>query len=296
VIDPARSYSIGEVSRLLALPTPTIRSWERRHDLRLGTRTPAGHRRYHADDIGVLTRLRDELAGGRSAGEAARIALSTLTVTPATLVDRFCTGARAFDTLEITETLDQARTLLGLTATVEEVAFPAMRELGRRWAATEGDVAHEHVATAALQAWLQTVRRTAPAPAAQAPVLLACGPDEQHTLALDALAALLAHAGVRCLELGARVPAASLEEAVRVSRARAVVLTCQIDSNRHSTVAALRAVAGTSADLYYAGAAFSSPCSRHGVPGHHLGDSISLAVRRLTPDERSAAGSSTATS
>jgi methylmalonyl-CoA mutase cobalamin-binding subunit len=46
-------------------------------------------------------------------------------------------------------------------------------------------------------------------------VLLACAPDEQHSLPLDVLAAALAEKGSAVRNLGARVPAAALVSAAR---------------------------------------------------------------------------------
>lgn len=43
--------SINEASRLLRVPAPTLRSWERRYDLPTTGRTPGGHRRYLAGDL-----------------------------------------------------------------------------------------------------------------------------------------------------------------------------------------------------------------------------------------------------
>jgi hypothetical protein len=55
-------------------------------------------------------------------------------------------------------------------------------------------------------------------------VLLACSPDEQHTLPLEALAAALAERGVASRLLGARVPANALREALaRTAPAAALI-------------------------------------------------------------------------
>jgi hypothetical protein len=299
VNDSYEAISIGGVSNLIGVPAPTIRSWERRHGLPVGERTESGHRRYRSGDVAALARMRDELAAGRGAVEAAATVISSLTGTPAVLVQDLCAAAHQFDPPAVIGVLDRASLLHGVTAAIELVLFPAMRELGRQWETAEGDVAHEHLATSAIQAWLRTAGQSAPQPLAQRPVLLACGPDEQHSLALDAFAVLLARAGVRCVNLGARVPATSLVEAVTGSKAYAVVLTCQLDRNRRAAVAALRAVAETPSAVHYAGAAFAEPSSRRGVPGRYLGDDLSGAVDlvvRSGPTEGSSNGESSTSS
>jgi DNA-binding transcriptional MerR regulator len=284
-------YTIGQVADLLGVPAPTIRSWERRHGLPVGVRTAVGHRRYGPADVTALQRMRDELAAGLGAAEAAEIASATLTSPPTVLTEQLCGAAEAFDPALITQVLDDARTVHGLTATVELVLLPALAELGRRWAAGTSDVAHEHIATATTQSWLRTTAQVGRLRSTGPPVVLACGPDEQHTLGLDALATLLAHTDTHCLNLGAQVPAESLKDAVLDTRAHAVVLSCQLDRNRRAAITALRVVADSPAALFYAGAAFSTAASRRGVPGHYLGDSVSRAADHLsrlrpTPEPR----------
>jgi hypothetical protein len=54
--------------------------------------------------------------------------------------------------------------------------------------------------------------------------LLACSPDEQHALPLEALAAALAERGVGSRMLGARVPAGALREALARTAPDAVLI------------------------------------------------------------------------
>ena len=64
--------AIQEVSRLLGLPAPTLRSWERRYGIPTTPRTAGGHRRYSAESLHELRLMRDEIARGRRAGDAAK--------------------------------------------------------------------------------------------------------------------------------------------------------------------------------------------------------------------------------
>lgn len=278
-----RPYSIGQVSDLLGVPAPTIRSWERRYGLGPRGRTGAGHRRYTGEDVAGLERMRDELAAGRGAGEAAAIARSVPGATPAVLVEELCAAAHGLDQAAITHVLELGCTLHGLPATIDLVLMPALRELGRRWSVGGCDVAAEHLATAAVQAWLRHAAPTGPPASGSDLVVLACAPPEQHTLALDALGLLLAHRGVRCLNLGARVPASSLRTAVSVSGAGAVVVSCQMPRHRRLAAAALSAAESASARLYYGGAAFREPSTRAGVPGRYLGESLARAAQQIEP-------------
>src|SRR5919202_184896 len=64
---------IHEVSRLLRVPAPTIRSWERRYGVPSISRSVGGHRRFLPAEITSLRLMRDEIARGRRAAEAAQI-------------------------------------------------------------------------------------------------------------------------------------------------------------------------------------------------------------------------------
>jgi DNA-binding transcriptional MerR regulator len=269
------------VSELLGVPAPTIRSWERRYGLLTADRSAGGHRLYYDHDLVVLRRMRDEVVRGRAAVEAAAIASAGVAGTAEGLREAVLTQAARLDGRSITATLDRARDLLGLSRAVDDVVMPAMREIGRLWSVGERDVAHEHATAAAVHAWLARVRLDAPPPSQPGPVVLACGPEDAHTLGLDCLAALLEHRGVDCRLLGARTPAASLVLAVQQAQATAAVVVSYLARYRPAAVTAIRGVAQTPARIYYAGPAFEHHRSRLGLPGSYLGHGVSRAADDL---------------
>lgn len=283
--DPsAGTLGIREVSALLAVPAPTIRSWERRHALS-SSRDEHGHRRYTDTDVAVLRRIRDERARGLRASEA----VATATVPPPlVLCQQLLTATSRLDGEGISAALDRSVTAHGLAATIEEVLLPSMREVGAQWSRGQCDVAQEHLATTAVLAWLARRGAEAPTPIHQQPVVLSCGPQDHHTIGLEAFTVLLRHHGLDCRNLGARTPAASLRVAVEQCSAGAVVLVSQLARNRAAAVGALRAVSDTGAALFYAGAAFRTVTSRRELPGHYLGGNLSQAAQHLSSHLRRA--------
>jgi DNA-binding transcriptional MerR regulator/methylmalonyl-CoA mutase cobalamin-binding subunit len=273
--------TIQEASRLLQVPAPTIRSWERRYGVPVPGRSHGGHRRYTPEQLQMLQRMRDEISRGRRAVEAAALVKAAQTESMNPLVAAFLQAAQRFDPSGIEQTLDAACRELGLGRTVDEVLLPAMREIGRRWEAGRCDVAHEHLATGATQAWLTTITRSAAISRQHRPVLLSCGPRDHHTLALEAMAALLLDAGLDCRLLGARVPVTSLLRAVKETNPAAVILVSHLAVARRSAVEALRSLPVHDTTLFYAGNAFLSPQSRRGVPGTYLGDNLSNATSMI---------------
>jgi methanogenic corrinoid protein MtbC1 len=283
---PARAtLNIGEVAALLALPAPTIRSWERRHALSTGRRDERGHRRYTADDVAVLRRMRDQRAVGVRANEAATTATAGA---PLTLCLQLLSAIDLLEDQMISRILDASLKAYGLPVTIDEVLLPSMREVGERWSRGECDVAQEHLATSTVLAWLAHRSAQAAPPTPGRPVVLSCGPRDQHTISLEAFGALLRQERFSCLTLGAQTPAGSLRRAVEESSAQAVVLVSQLPRNRVHAVSALRAVSNSGAALFYAGAAFRTAASRHDLPGHYLGGNLSQAATYVATRLRNA--------
>jgi methylmalonyl-CoA mutase cobalamin-binding subunit len=157
--------------------------------------------------------------------------------------------------------------------------MPVLREIGQQWAEGSCDVAHEHLLASAVQDWLADQR---PEPTQRrGPVVLACGPQDQHTVALQALALLLADHGFDCRYLGARTPVPSLVLAAERPPACSVVVVSHLDVCRAAAVTAIEAVAALSVPVFFAGAGFRDPDRRRGVPGTYLGGSLSDAVRQI---------------
>ena len=273
--------TIQQASQLLNVPAPTIRSWERRYGVPRADRSSGGHRRYARGQLDQLRRMRDLIARGRRAVEAAALVKAGHSTAPGPLIEAFLQAALELAPGGIARTLDTARETLGLDRTVDEVLLPAMREVGEWWHEGRIDVSHEHLATNATQAWLATLH-PAGAVRAQAPIILSCGPLDHHTLGLEAIGALLRQSRWDCRMLGARTPADSLARAVAETDAVAVVLVCHVTAGRPAAIAALHAPELRQRHLFYAGGAFESRPARQGVPGHYLGTNIAQARDLIT--------------
>jgi methylmalonyl-CoA mutase cobalamin-binding subunit len=273
--------TIQQASRLLTVPVSTLRSWERRYDVPVTSRTGGGHRRYTAEAIDELRLMRDEIARGKRAAEAAISVRLLLQPTDRArrFVDAFLRAARAMDPAGVRTCLDEAVGELCLGAAVDEVMMPAMRRIGRWWEVGRCDVGHEHIATEAVRTWLGKLVAFAPRTAAHRPVLLACGPRDTHTLGLEALGALLAQHDRPCRLLGARTPTTTLAVCARQVDAVAVVVVSHVSVGRRVAADAVRTAAGLGVPTFYAGNAFLSADSRRRMPGTYLGESLRHAAR-----------------
>jgi hypothetical protein len=236
------ALSAGAVARRLGVAVTTLRTWHRRYGLGPSQHTPGQHRRYTTEDLARLEIMRRLTAEGVAPAEAARWARrAPESVSPETDTARTGGGrtipvgragpaarglARAamrLDPVGIRSTVEQSIAAHGVVATWENVITPVLVGIGERHSATQGYIEVEHLVSRCVSGTLATVPRP-PMAAGPARVLLSCADEEQHTLALEALAAALAEAGVSCRLLGARVPVAALMEAVARTGPAAVVL------------------------------------------------------------------------
>lgn len=272
--------TIGQVSALVGVPVPTLRSWHERYGVATPARTPGGHRRYGPEDVQVLHAMRAAVGRGLAAGTAAQAvrAPSGDPDVPLSLLTELLDRAAAHDQGGVMQVLDEAEQAVGVDRTVDRLLVPALREIGDRWERGQLDVGVEHLATAAAQRWI--ARRTAMSTPRRgpAPVILAAAPDNRHTVALEALGLLLHDRGWPTCQLGADTPVPALLRAVNAVRPQAVVVTAHQVSRRRAAVAALEALGSTGARRWFAGAAFDNARHRAGVPGTYLGTSLPEAA------------------
>lgn len=245
-------WGVGAVSSMLGIATPTLRTWDRRYNLGPSQRTEGGHRRYSEADIARVELMSRLVDSGVPAQQAATVASATddaaLTtsaqVPPAVLtsfpspahvgtstratagaVAALVSAAERLDHVALSRHCAQLFERRGVMAGWTDVAVPALRVIGERWAAGQLGVESEHLASERLATELRGIiavrrgRRTT-----SGPVLLASAPEEQHALPLLALEAALSERRVSCLTLGARTPAGALTAAVARSAPRVVFL------------------------------------------------------------------------
>jgi DNA-binding transcriptional MerR regulator len=66
-------YSIGAVSKMLGVPTATLRTWQERYAVVVPERSEGGHRLYTRDQVEHLRFLVDQLAAGLSPADGHRL-------------------------------------------------------------------------------------------------------------------------------------------------------------------------------------------------------------------------------
>lgn len=206
---------------------------------------------------------------------------------PATYVGAMLTAVRSFDQARVLAVLDDADAIHGLDTTIEEIVFPSLRVVGTFWSSGTIDIAHEHLLSLGVARWVAARSVVLPRPSRKGTILLAAGPQDMHTLALDCLDLLLTARGVEVCNLGAQTPVASLLLAARSVNPTAVVLSSHTPTVGSQAVRSVRAVAEAGIPVYFAGSTFDSQFFRQDTPGVPLDGTLResaelLALRHTT--------------
>lgn len=136
-------------------------------------------------------------------------------------------AAVALDAVAVRDLLDESLAADGVIGAWDRIVRPVLSAIAIGWEHTGAGVEIEHLLTDGVLGALRHAQCGVPLPGRQRPVLLACVPEELHSLPLYALAAALAHRGVRCRVLGAALPADALTAAVRRTAPAVVFLWAQ---------------------------------------------------------------------
>jgi MerR family transcriptional regulator, light-induced transcriptional regulator len=264
---------IGELARRTGASPELLRAWERRYGLLRPTRSQGGFRLYTAADEARVRRMRDHLARGVAAAEAARLAVdgeavavppavaTTTAPSPPPLQAAARELAAALDRFQeeaAHDVLDRMLAAYRVETVLRDLLIPYLHDLGERWARGEVSVAQEHFAANLVRGRLLGLARgwgQGHGPAA----VLACLPGEQHDLGLLAFGITLQRRGWRIIYLGPDTPIATIHQAIGRLTPELVVLTSTdtervaasadaiADLARHTAVA--MAGAGATAEL-----------------------------------------------
>ena len=225
---------IGELARRTGVSPEVLRAWELRYGLLDPDRSPGGFRLYSDADERRVRTVRELIAAGVSAGDAARRALDDSgAARPGPLEDGGAvhalrhdlrSGLEGFDGERAHRALDRLLAALSIDAVLEDVVLPYLHELGDRWEAGQVSVAQEHFASNLLRGRLLGLARDWDATTGQC-LVLACPPGERHDLPLIVFGIVAGRRGWRVTFLGGDTPFDTLERTARTERAALVVLS-----------------------------------------------------------------------
>ncbi len=222
---PVHELRIGELSRRTGVSPELLRAWERRYGLLRPVRTDGGFRIYSVEDESRIRRMRQHLARGLAAAEAARLVTSERAARPP--ADELYEELVAFDDEGANAVLDHALTRLSVEAALQEVVLPTLRRIGEGWERGDVTIAQEHFASNLVRGrLLGLARRWDQGVGPRA--LLACAPGELHDLPLIAFGLSLRAHGWRIVYLGTDTPLETIRTAATAVLPELVVLSSSI--------------------------------------------------------------------
>ena len=265
---------IGELSRRTGVSPELLRAWERRYGLFQPDRSPGRFRLYSDDDAARVLIMREAMAGGLSAAEAARVTLGrewsddVLDMEAAIDAPRHALwrALTTFDEPGAHAALDRLLSLVSLETCLNDVVLPTLRDLGAGWERGEITVAQEHFASNLLRGRLLALGRGWGRGGGRH-ALLAAPPGDQHDLGLVILALALRDRGWRITFLGADTPLETVMDTASRVAPEVVVLAALLppgDAPRE----AMRALA-KSRRLVLSGAGFDGDIASS-VGGEHF--------------------------
>lgn len=298
------TYRIQTVSELTGVPAPTLRAWERRYGVPSPSRTRASYRLYSEEDVEQVRRMRNLIEQGIAPAEAARALQAGPAPTtheaaeeddPWEIARQSLLGAvERFDPEALEDAVRRALILGSASDVFQRVLAPVQVEVGERWERGEVSVAQEHFASEVIERASRELLRLIQPEEGSRLALLACFPDETHTLPLYGAALRLAQWGFRTIVLGRRTPPAALDHAAKVLEPDFVGLSVTIAPEtgeaRHVVGAYAKAVRGR---LWAVGGAasesLSGPIKRRGgiVAGRDL-DAFKVELERALARARRA--------
>jgi DNA-binding transcriptional MerR regulator len=219
-------YTIKEAAIRSGVSIPTLRAWERRYGVVRPLRTESGYRLYDEAAIDRLRVMRDLIADGwgasqaaahvRDAGAEQALPAPEGISTPATAAGRsrrrqrdLVAAARRIDGADLDALLDEAFASVSFERAMADVVFPALAAIGDAWARGELDVSGEHAASNAVVRRLARQFDAAGRADGQPRAILGLPPGSHHEIGLLAFAVAARRAGVSIIYLGADVPEAS---------------------------------------------------------------------------------------
>lgn len=300
-------YTIKHAADLTGVPVATLRAWERRYGVVTPRRTESGYRLYDERSLNVIAAIRDLVAAGWSAQQAAtevkrrqasalsEPALSEPTGAEPALSESareapdsdrpladLVAAAADLDSTRLADLLDDQFSRASFEVVVDGWLMPALAEIGKAWADGRLSVAGEHLVAHAVGRRLAAAYDAAARDPRGPRVIVGLPPGARHELGILSFATAARRVGLATTYLGANLPAQDWLTAVTRHQARCAVLSLprEDDLGELDTVVAL--IRKTHPHLYIAIGGRYQHLAPEGT--RPLGHNIAAAATRLAQD------------
>ncbi|WP_194793323.1 MerR family transcriptional regulator [Raineyella fluvialis] len=221
-------YTVKQVASRTGVRETTLRAWERRYGLVHPVRSDGGYRLYDDAQVDLLRRMAALVDSGVPAAMAAEslLAADPGGRSPAVLDEGpdLVAAAADLNPRRLGAVLDDAFARRPYEEVVDDWLAPQLARLGEAWAAGLVSVAQEHFVSVGVLGKLASLYAATIPAHSGAPILVGLPEGGRHELMIFAFAVCLRLRGADVVYLGADVPVAEWELAVRTLLPRVVVL------------------------------------------------------------------------
>jgi len=241
VEDSGLTLNISAVERDTGLSKDILRMWERRYGFPTPQRDANGERTYSLGQVEKLQLIKRLMERGHRPGKIISLSANDLKAlgarpnralpTPPGL-EVFLGLIQEHQLPELRWCLTQALMKQGLQIFVHETMAPLNRAVGDAWLRGELAVFEEHLYTEQVDGLLRNAIASVRLQGRPPRVLLTTFPNEQHTLGLLMVEALLSLEGAYCISLGAQTPLAEINRAVGAHKADVVAVSFSAAFNK----------------------------------------------------------------
>lgn len=249
------SYPIRVVVDRTGLKADLIRVWERRYQAVTPARSPTGRRLYSDGDILRLQLLRRALESGwrisdvsnrsdeeltalvvdhEQARESGADNASNIMLAQGSQQDYLHACLQAVDAMDLSSLemlLNSAETKQGLPETLDHLMTPLLNEIGWRWEKGDINLSHEHMVSATLRAYLDTVRSRTYVKQQGFTLLSTTPVGQNHELGALMTAATAATLGWNSIYMNPNTPATEIAWAADATGAKVVALSIVYPAN-----------------------------------------------------------------
>ncbi|ALC91290.1 hypothetical protein AM500_16930 [Bacillus sp. FJAT-18017] len=231
-------YNIKAVSKILDMPTVTIRAWENRYQAITPERNESGHRVYTEENLKDLKWLKKQVQeNGINIGQAVKLLRDKKENKTVSLPG--WSSAQSFDMqiaelFEAVEELDSAKCELLLDLyfsqfpyrmVLQSIVVPLMNKVGQAWEEGVFHVVNEHMISNLVQQRIMKLLNVFPVSADLPKVMAFCPEGEEHQLGLLMFTVYLRERRYPVYYIGANTPLEGLGELIREKGIEIVALS-----------------------------------------------------------------------
>ena len=232
-------FPIRTVSELTGVNSITLRAWENRYGLIQPVRKASGHRLYTQEHIDLINRVVGLLDRGMRIGQVNAEILSGNESESGSEDERHNNWRRyinsmiaaiiRFDEQALERTYADALSHYPVRSVTEKLLSPVLKEIGERWASSQGSIAEEHFFGFYLRNKLGARFHHRPQNQTGPKLLMACLPGDLHEIGLLLFALDACDHGFQTILLGANMPLEEFPDAVKKTGSEALVLSGTIE-------------------------------------------------------------------